>query len=246
MKRISGIIILLLSGITGIKSQDNVLIKVSTSVEITPFTEGYINRSGDTIIPIGKYSYCFTEEFDNIAFVGIKGLPGVYAINRKEDVLFRVATLDNGPDPVNDGLFRIIKNNKTGFANMKGEIVIQPYFDSALPFKDGFAVVCVGGKDEKDGDYTLHVGGKWGLVNTVGEVVVEPKYNGIHLLGNGYAKVRIGGTYDGEGNHLKLNGGKWGLINTTGNEILEPFYDDIQIQEDGKIRLKIDGEWRTN
>lgn len=242
MIRISGLVLLILSCNTSIEAQENTLNKISSSIEIEPFTTGYINNSRDTIIPIGKYSYCFTEVFDKIAFVGINGLPGVYAINKKEDVLFRVATLDNGPDPVNDGLFRIIKNNKTGFANLEGEIVIQPSFDSALPFRDGFAVVCVGGNDEKDGDYTLHVGGKWGLVNTSGEVVIELKYDGIQLLENKNVKVRMGGSYNREGNYLKLVGGKWGLINTEGKENLEPVFDDIVIQKDGRINGIMDGK----
>ena len=194
--KIISIIIFLLSGITGIKAQDNVLIRISTSKELEPFTEGYINSSGDTIIPIGKYIYCFTEKFDKIAFVGIKGLPGFYAIDRNENILFRIHTYDNGPDPLNDGLFRIIKNNKTGFANMDGQIIIQPQFDFALPFRDSFAVVCVGGRDEKDGEYSMRVGGKWGLINTSGKEILEPAYDDIQILEDGKIRVKKDGEWE--------------------------------------------------
>jgi hypothetical protein len=195
IRTISAIITSFLWGILCTNAQDNILYKVSTAIEMIPFTEGYINNSGDTIIPVGKYAYCFTEKFDKIAFVGIKGLPGIYAIDRNENVLFRIRSFDNGPDPFNNGLFRIIENNKTGFANMNGEIIIQPQFDEATPFNNGFAAICFGGKNEKNGDYTFRVGGKWGVINTAGREILPPVYNRILFQENGNVRVQKDGEW---------------------------------------------------
>ncbi len=170
---------------------DNTLFKINLSPELKPYTTGYMNSAGDTIIPIGKYKYCFTQVFKEIAVVGLKEKPGFYAINRDENVLFEVHEYDNGPDIIKDGLFRIILNNKVGYSNTKGEIVIKPHFDAALPLKKGYAPVCIGGYDEKKGDYSVRVGGKWGIIDKTGKVIIDTRYNAIRILNNGKAKVKM-------------------------------------------------------
>ena len=94
---------------------------------------GYINSAGDTIIPYGKYEYCFNEFFVHYTIVLLKNEVGVrpVAIDRKENILFEVMWFDNGPDWIEDGLFRIIKDENIGYANEKGEIVIKPQFACA-------------------------------------------------------------------------------------------------------------------
>ena len=68
--------------------------------------------------------------------------------------LFEVYKIDNGPDYVSDGLFRIVgKNSKIGFADTCGVIVIPPVFSYATPFHNGEAKVSFGGKNEKQGEY---------------------------------------------------------------------------------------------
>lgn len=152
---------------------------------------GYVNEKNEVIIPIGKYPRLYSPIFDNIAFVSIKGKTGIYAINRSEKVLFEVYYLDNGPDIVSEGLFRIIKNGKIGFADMTGEVVIEPKFHFAFPFqKDGTAVFNEGGTLVRDGDYTRYQGGQWGVINKDGQIIVPASYQ------------------DGRESQLKRNG-KW-------------------------------------
>ena len=96
---------------------------------------GFADANGNIIIPAGKYADIFTTEFDKIAFVAIKGKKGVYAINKKEKVLFQVCNYEFFPDKVSNGLFRIIENGKIGFANMDGQIIIKPQFNFIFPFQ---------------------------------------------------------------------------------------------------------------
>lgn len=86
-------------------------------------------------------------------------------INNAGKELFEVYKIDNGPDYVSDGLFRIVgKNSKIGFADTCGAIVIPPVFSYATPFHNGEAKVSFGGKNEKQGEYQSWKSNLWFLI----------------------------------------------------------------------------------
>jgi hypothetical protein len=189
MKKVIYYLIIMTFGWPYASAQDNVLRRVSSSIELEPFTTGYVNALGDTVIPIGKYLYCHSEIFDKIAFVTFANRQGDYVIDRKENVLFEVVVSDTKPDKVSEGLFRIKKNEKIGFANMQGEIVIEPQFDSASPFINGYAAVCVGGQLILEHEIYFIKGGKWGFINKSGKLVVPLIYDRAWSVENGKALV---------------------------------------------------------
>lgn len=168
---------------------------------------GYADAKGNMVIPFGKYRYCYNEEFDKIAFVALQDRSGMYAIDRKENVLFEVFMSDTEPDLVQEGVFRIKKGNKIGFANMEGNIILPPQFDGAWPFSDGFSGICIGGTFKKDGDYTILVGGKWKFIDKSGKPINAEEYDDLRPFRNGVASVE--------------KNGKWGRINQKG-EIVVP------------------------
>ena len=183
-------IIVLLFSINCTKGSDNDKLKlISMTKEIAPYTTGYINSKGDTIIPIGKYVYCYTEVFDKIAVVLPKDRKEFFAIDRNEKELFVVLSTDNGPDYIKDGMFRIKINNKIGFANMQGNIIIKPIYDFALPFENGYAKVNSGGHIKHDIEYQSIEGGKWGLINTKGHYILQPIYDRIYDIHSDKVKV---------------------------------------------------------
>jgi len=49
-----------------------------------------------------------------------------------------------GADEFSDGLVRTVINQKYGFADRHGKIVIAPKYDGAFPFEHGYAIVCIG------------------------------------------------------------------------------------------------------
>ncbi len=102
---------------------------------------GYLNSNGDTIIPIGKYYYCYTDTIWKFGMVIEKGTMKILGIDQHANELFEVFKYDNGPDYLKGGLFRIIKNDKMGYANSSGKIIIEPKFDCARPFDGDFAEV---------------------------------------------------------------------------------------------------------
>ena len=128
---------------------------------------GYINQEGDTIISIGKYNGCYTNSFTHFAIVSDAN-SGLIAIDPKENVLFHVHVFDNGPDNVHDGLFRIWKGSKTGFANLKGEIVIELQYECADFFKNGRARVTENCTITKDGEYHAMNSDTWYYIDTLG------------------------------------------------------------------------------
>ena len=89
-------------------------------------------------------------------------------------VIIGVPSMDNGADTFHNGLVRVIRNKKYGFANRKGQIVIAAHYDGAMNFEQGKSKVCLGCESKcVDHDCENHVfaGGEWFLIDTKGTVV---------------------------------------------------------------------------
>lgn len=67
-----------------------------------------------------------------------------------------------------------------GFKDPDGEIVIAPIYDFALPFSEGMAVVCRGGKMGY---------GKTGFIGESGEIIIDFIYDGARSFSEGLAQV---------------------------------------------------------
>ncbi|CAG5086538.1 WG repeat-containing protein [Parvicella tangerina] len=90
------------------------------------------------------------------------------------------------------------EGNVYGF-KQKGDVIIEPVFEYATDFSEGFACV------KKDG--------KWGFIDSSNNWLVKPIYDKIGQFNRGFAKV--------------AQGRKVGLINVTGDQVLQPIYDQI-------------------
>ncbi|WP_121357744.1 WG repeat-containing protein [Flavisolibacter nicotianae] len=135
---------------------------------------GYKNLHGDIIIPAGKYSFCFTDTFRTYAVVSLPP-KGFVAIDRKENILYTVFPFDNGPDYVEDGLFRIVKDGKIGFADAAtGKIVIQPQFACAWPFEKGRAKVSLTCETKSFGEHSTWISDKWFYIDKQGRKIRQP------------------------------------------------------------------------
>ena len=90
--------------------------------------------------------------------------------------MYEIYPFDNGPDNTSDGLFRILKNKKIGFADSTtGKIVIMPTFDCAWPFENGIAQVSTDCKSESDGEHSMWLSKKWYYIDKAGRKVAKPK-----------------------------------------------------------------------
>ena len=144
---------------------------------------GYMTAAGDTVIPFGKYLHCYTDHFKQVAIVNTKD-SGLVGINRNGQILFSVFVYDNGPDYPEEGLFRIVKNRKIGYANFSGDVIIQPMFDGAFPFKNGVAEVCDNCTISTEGEHSLWVGGTWYNIDKRGNRIKAAAHSG-HQLHSG-------------------------------------------------------------
>ncbi|WP_288763605.1 WG repeat-containing protein [uncultured Weeksella sp.] len=93
-----------------------------------------------------KYIVSLTfHENAYFAIFSIKGKKGWSAIDFNENILFEVYnTIPNEPWPdylIEDRIRIVGKNNKIGFANECGKIIIKPKYDFATSFNNGYAIV---------------------------------------------------------------------------------------------------------
>ena len=101
----------------------------------------FVNKKGDTVISSKQIYHAFQDTIITFGIVLEKETYDLIGINRKRERLFEVCKYDNGPEKFEEGLLRIKKNGKIGYANTKGEIIIKPQFECASNFNNGVALV---------------------------------------------------------------------------------------------------------
>ncbi len=133
-------------------------------------TYGYASPTGEVVIPMGKYAMAFTDTLRSFGIVMTKAGKPV-AIDPQGTELYEVYWYDNGPDYPADGLFRIIKDGKVGYADLDGNIVITPQYTCTNPFENGKAKVAIDCKLVPSGEYEIMESDSWFYINTKGEKV---------------------------------------------------------------------------
>jgi hypothetical protein len=93
--------------------------------------------------------------------------------------------------------FQVEKNGKIGFRDLNGKIVIDPIYESAEMFSEGFSAV--------------KIGEKWGLIDESGKYIIEPKFEYLGSIHSGLASFR--------------DNNKYGFVDSTGLEIIKPQFN---------------------
>ena len=162
-------------------------------------------------------------------------------------LLLALATLSNTScqaDPPE--LFPIFQDDKVGYMNQKGEVVIAPQYALAFPFSEGLAVVCTqtdggcGFIDQtgkiiiptefkqatrfSDGLAAVRVADKIGYIDKTGKIVINPQYSfsgdfELYTFSEGLAVVRLDD--------------KLGFIDKTGKMAVPAQFDDVSPFFDG-------------
>ncbi|WLD23485.1 WG repeat-containing protein [Flavobacterium dauae] len=121
---------------------------VETEAENWQSIYSLVDEYGKTlkVLDTAKYSISMNDDsLGYFAVFGKKDQPGWSAIDVNENVLFQVFNTSFGepsPDYLIEGKIRIINNeDKIGFANEKGEIIIAPQFEIATSFYNGKAII---------------------------------------------------------------------------------------------------------
>lgn len=128
-------------------------------------------------------------------------------------------------------LFPIETNDKWGYIDKSGAIVITPQWDEAELFSEGLARVSVDGKygyinsngeyvikpqfdfagDFSEGMAQVSIGDMYGYINNKGKYIINPQFEEAYSFSNGLASVRIGNNF--------------GCINKEGKFIIKPQYE---------------------
>lgn len=169
------------------------------------------NQYGDTVVPVGRYSRCFTDTIRKIGFVQ-KSHEGFISIDNYGNEWYKIYDYECC---VAEGCFVITNDDRTkyGYATMEGEVIVEPKYSCCGGFSEGMAIVAIDSKltpiDKNDVDsYMVHVGGRWGLVNKKGEEVVPLMYDSI-----GYPKEFV------DGKVRVLKDGEWFYIDKNNNRL---------------------------
>jgi hypothetical protein len=197
---------------------------------------GYIDKSGEVVI---KPQFDIADGFKKgIARVGFE-TPGSKLLSFADaggtyDYRFisREGKYVPEPSPTHDAtgepdeLIPFRKDDMAGFLNAKGEVVIEPKFQSASPFYDGLACVCQGGL--------------FGYINKRGAWVIPPSFQYANDFSSGLAGVSLGEK-------------GWGFIDLTGKVaipgrfgwVYQGFRDGIvEVAFEGKSGyINTKGEW---
>ena len=139
-----------------------------------------------------------------LAFVLVLSISGISAL-AAEPVIKNI----NYDDvySFSEGMSKVLGNDKFGFMDKTGKLVIDFKYDYAEDFHERFAAVSTGGI----WDYDEYVDGKWGFIDTTGEVVVPIIYDMVCDFSDGLAAV--------------VKDGKLGFVDTTGKVVVPLIYD---------------------
>ncbi|WP_310484382.1 WG repeat-containing protein [Chamaesiphon sp. VAR_48_metabat_403] len=133
------------------------------------------------------------------------------------------ATVSKSPLPsansagasTNLDLFRFIRNDRFGYIDSTGKIIIPAQFDRAENFSEGLA--------------TVEVGGKFGCIDKTGKLVIPARFNFINKFKNGLAAAN---TDEREG--------KVGYIDRTGKLVISARFNEAREFSEGLAAVKID------
>ena len=108
--------------------------------------------------------------------------------------------------------FQVMQNGKTGFRDLDGKIVIEPKFDVAEMFSEGYSAV--------------QIGNKWGLIDETGKYIIDPKFEYLGSVHNGLSSFR--------------ENDKYGFVDINGHEIIKPKFDWVDEFSEGLCAVRND------
>jgi len=111
-----------------------------------------------------------------------------------------------------NGMVNVNVNNKCGYVNTTGQVVIAAQFSRCWQFSEGMAAV------------RQDINSKVGYIDKTGKIVIEPIFN-------------LGGQFS-DGLAIVLVDGKYGYIDTQGVFIIKPKFDNAEPFINGIARVK--------
>ncbi|MCL2030149.1 MAG: WG repeat-containing protein, partial [Oscillospiraceae bacterium] len=139
------------------------------------------------------------------------------------------------------GLAAVLVDDKWGYINVSGEMVIDPAYVTAGSFSGSLARVGLGdgkyvyGTDENGTELWYWQSYKYGFIDSTGEVVIPIEYDS--LSGYFYDNLAFAGKIDDGG---KL---RYGYINKDGEVVVSPQYEGVTNFSEGLAFYLRGGKW---
>lgn len=209
---------------------------------------GFMNEKGEIVI---EPQYSFVQMFHEDA-AWVKKDDHIFFIDKGGNPIIDTDTWKDYDFEFSEGLLAVKNNdNKWGFIDKKGNIVIEPQWDEAQSFSNGLAAISLNGK--------------YGYINTSGQLIITPTWEYVSKFNeSGTAFViqdmdnpEVGfintkGEYTATTQYTACRGygenlltvcqnGKWGFIDVNGNTIIEPQYTDASVFSNGLANVEING-----
>jgi len=117
--------------------------------------------------------------------------------------------------------FYSAENDKYGYKDEKGQVIIEPKYDLAYTLNEGMAAV--------------RLNEKYGYVDQNGREIIPPKYDHTWKFIGGYAAVKLGD--------------KYGFIDKAGKEVIPLIYEDANNYHGtccykGEAHVRQNGKWK--
>ena len=145
-------------------------------------------------------------------------------------------------------LFPVVENEKWGYIDSSGKVVIKPQFDYAREFSEGLALVQYGLKwVAADGGVNempmggistkrMGIGGKYAFIDRTGKIVIDANaefdLSEAHFS-EGLAKVSA---------YVRGKGSRYGYINSSGKVVIKPQFNSAFEFQEGLAAVIVDGK----
>ena len=130
------------------------------------------------------------------------------------EVAFSIAA--DGVEAPSQDRVRFWVDGRSGFVDLEGRFVVNPYLNDARSFREDVARVKT-------------TGWRWGLMGRDGDIVVEPEWGGLSDFSGGRARFE--------------NDGAYGFIDATGAEVIPAVYDDARDFRGGRAAVRQGQRW---
>jgi hypothetical protein len=216
---------------------------------------GFINRTGELVIEpkfrADKFKrQMFSPVIGMAEFEELVGSPNWYGepFSRSEFPIIPEYIFPR----FSEGLAPVMVDDKTGFIDKTGKLVIEAKFESALSFSEGLATVVVGGKA--------------GFINKSGQMVIEPQFPQAFSFNEGLARVLVDleWCYINKAGNIVITqpitspapppkfseglspvkiGDKIGFMDTKGKTVIEPQFESACFFSEGLAAVEVDNKW---
>ena len=131
--------------------------------------------NGKVVIPHSTLSKLDYSK-QGLATIGLERFG--YLFIKRDGTILRAKYCDNGPDSFSQHLARYLDDNdKVGFINESGKIIIKAQFGFSGQFSGGHTEVCNDFTLRKDGEHQAIVSNRWGCIDEKGRLVIPMKYS---------------------------------------------------------------------